>query len=94
MTEFITIADLRSLLAAIAALADRRCARRPPARDFADWCERQKPPTSTPSSSDWLRSQVPRDRRPCPDSDDQLEPMRRRLTRRRLSSLVPRAEPA
>ena len=42
-------------------LADRCCARPrpPPALDFADWCERQKPADIDSVILDWLWSQVP-----------------------------------
>jgi len=58
MTDFNHFADLQSLRAAIAAseivVADQR-----PARDFADWCELQRPADIDTVILGWLRSQVP-----------------------------------
>lgn len=61
MTEFNHNADLRSLLAAIAASeivvpAPNACDQ---ARDFADWCQFQQPADIDTVILGWLRSHVP-----------------------------------
>jgi hypothetical protein len=57
MTEFNHNADLQSLLAAIAASEIIVAGR--PARDFADWCELQRPADIDTVILGWLRAQVP-----------------------------------
>lgn len=57
MTEFNHNADLQSLLAAIAASEIVVAGRT--ARDFADWCELQRPADIDTVILGWLRSQVP-----------------------------------
>ena len=57
MTEFNHNADLQSLLAAIAAseiVVEARIA-----RDFADWCELQRPADIDTVILGWLRAQAP-----------------------------------
>jgi hypothetical protein len=57
MTEFNHNADLQSLLAAIAASEIIVAGRT--ARDFADWCELQRPADIDTVILGWLRAQVP-----------------------------------
>ena len=57
MTEFNHNADLQSLLAAIA--ASEIVVPASSARDFADWCELQRPADIDTVILGWLRSQVP-----------------------------------
>ena len=57
MTEFNHNADLQSLLAAIAASEIVVPVSNP--RDFADWCDRQRPAEIDTVILGWLRSQVP-----------------------------------
>ncbi len=57
MTDFNHNADLPSLLAAIA--ASEIVVSIPQARDFADWCELQKPADIDTVILGWLRSHVP-----------------------------------
>jgi hypothetical protein len=56
MTEFNHNADLQSLLAAIA--ASEIVVHGRTARDFADWCELQRPADIDTVILGWLRSQV------------------------------------
>ena len=57
MTDFNHTADLQSLLAAIAA-SEIVVPNRTP-RDFAEWCELQRPADIDKVILGWLRSQVP-----------------------------------
>jgi hypothetical protein len=57
MTEFNHNADVPSLLAAIA--ASEIVVVRRTARDFADWCELQRPADIDTVILGWLRAQVP-----------------------------------
>jgi len=57
MTDFNHTADLQLLLAAIAASEIVVPSRRTP-RDFADWCELQRPADIDMVILGWLRSQV------------------------------------
>ena len=57
MTEISRNSGLQSLLAAIAASQIIVALR--PARDFADWCELQRPADIDTVILGWLRAQVP-----------------------------------
>ena len=56
MTEFNHTADLQSLLATIA--ASEIVVSGPTARDFAEWCELQRPADIDTVILGWLRSQA------------------------------------
>ena len=56
MTEFNHTADLQSLLATIA--ASEIVVPGPTARDFAEWCELQRPADIDTVILGWLRSQA------------------------------------
>jgi hypothetical protein len=59
MTVATDFADLGALTAAIARSPIVVASPAPPARDFADWCERQKPASIDDVILNWLRSQAP-----------------------------------